>query len=252
MLGGDAGLELGVIFLAAGGDDAVAVALPVAHFLEGIGHAQGDDFCEIRLAACKLLDLPEMELASSYRWQATGIKIILYDGVSGGAGYCKKVHDLRLSQLLEYARDEIASCRADCSRSCSKCLRNYSNQTYREELRRRDALDWLNRTCLLKKDDPRISLGAERGGEEAGNSGLGEWEDFLQDIFSGAGIERNDEINDLIWPCGRYGVAGGGAGSSESVSARLGPTEFLAASHRWENLHGRKLSGRQAALRDLH
>jgi ATP-dependent helicase YprA (DUF1998 family) len=114
----------------------------------------------IRLAACKLLDLPEMELASSYRWQATGIEIILYDGVSGGAGYCKKVHDLQLSQLLEYARDEIASCRSDCSRSCSKCLRSYSNQTYWEEFRRRDALDWLKRTCLLKKDDPRISIGA--------------------------------------------------------------------------------------------
>lgn len=114
----------------------------------------------IRLAACKLLDLPEMELASSYRWQATGLEIILYDGVSGGAGYCKKVHELRLSELLEYAKDKIANCRGNCSRSCSKCLRSYSNQTYWEEFRRKDALDWLNRVCLLKTDDPRVSVGA--------------------------------------------------------------------------------------------
>jgi hypothetical protein len=139
--------------------DVPATASPeeVEKAKEGVARSIAES---VRLAACKLLDLPEMELASSYRWQATGIEIILYDGVSGGAGYCKKVHDLRLSQLLEYARDEIASCRADCSRSCSKCLRSYSNQTYWEEFRRRDALDWLNRTCLLKKDDPRISFGA--------------------------------------------------------------------------------------------
>ena len=101
-----------------------------------------------------------MELASSYRWQATGIEIILYDGVSGGAGYCKKVHELRLSELLEYARDEITDCRGNCSRSCSKCLRSYSNQSYWEEFRRKDAFNWLNRTCLLKRDDPRVSFGA--------------------------------------------------------------------------------------------
>jgi hypothetical protein len=114
----------------------------------------------IRLAACKLLDLPETELASSYRWKANGIEIILYDGVSGGAGYCKKVHELRLSKLLMFARDKIATCSGNCSRSCSKCLRSYSNQTYWEEFRRVDALDWLNRVCTLKRDDPKMKSGA--------------------------------------------------------------------------------------------
>ena len=114
----------------------------------------------IRLAACKLLDLPEMELASSYRWKANGIEIILYDAVSGGAGYCKKVHELQLSKLLMFAKDEIATCSGNCTRSCSKCLRSYSNQTYWEEFRRVDALDWLSRVCSLRRDDPRVKSGA--------------------------------------------------------------------------------------------
>lgn len=45
----------------------------------------------IRLAACELLELPEMEIASSFRWKAAGLEIILYDAVSGGAGYCQKI-----------------------------------------------------------------------------------------------------------------------------------------------------------------
>ena len=114
----------------------------------------------IRLAACQLLDLPEMELASSYRWKANGIEIILYDSVSGGAGYCKKVHELQLSQLLLCAKNKIVTCSGNCSRSCSRCLRSYSNQAYWEEFRRNDALDWLNRVCSLKRDDPRVKLGA--------------------------------------------------------------------------------------------
>lgn len=139
--------------------DVPATATPeeVNKAIDGVARSIAES---VRLAACKLLDLPEMELASTFRRQSTGVEIILYDGVSGGAGYCKKIHELRLSQLLEYARDEIVCCRAECSRSCSKCLRSYSNQTYWEEFRRNDALDWLKRTCLLKKDDPRISFGA--------------------------------------------------------------------------------------------
>lgn len=139
--------------------DVPATATPeeVNKAIDGVARSIAES---VRLAACKLLDLPEMELASTFRRQATGLEIILYDGVSGGAGYCKKVHELKLSQLLEYAMDEIAYCRAECSRSCSKCLRSYSNQTYWEEFRRVDALDWLRRVCSLRRDDPKVKSGA--------------------------------------------------------------------------------------------
>ncbi|MFN9410520.1 MAG: DUF1998 domain-containing protein, partial [Akkermansiaceae bacterium] len=114
----------------------------------------------VRLAACELLEIPEMELASSYRWKANGMEIIFYDAVSGGAGYCKKVHELQLSELLLTAKDKIVTCSGNCSRSCSKCLRSYSNQAYWEEFRRNDAHDWLSRVCLMRRDDPRVKSGA--------------------------------------------------------------------------------------------
>jgi hypothetical protein len=114
----------------------------------------------VRIAACQLLELPEMELASSYRWKTNGIEIILYDAVSGGAGYSKKVHELQLSQLLSFAKDKITTCSGNCSRSCSKCLRSYSNQAYWEEFRRIDAHDWLSRVCSLRRDDPKVKTGA--------------------------------------------------------------------------------------------
>jgi hypothetical protein len=139
--------------------DVPATAAPeeVEKAREGVARSIAES---VRLAACQLLELPEMELASSYRWKASGIEIILYDAVSGGAGYCKKVNELQLSKLLTFAKDEIVTCSGNCSRSCSKCLRSYSNQTYWDEFRRIDAHDWLSRVCLLKRDDPKVKIGA--------------------------------------------------------------------------------------------
>ena len=50
-LGDDEGLEAGVVLLAVAGEEAVGVFRPVAHFPEGIFHAQGDDFLAIGAAA---------------------------------------------------------------------------------------------------------------------------------------------------------------------------------------------------------
>ena len=114
----------------------------------------------IRLAACKMLDLPEMEMAATYRHKPTGVEIILYDSVSGGAGYCKKLHDTPLSKIMEYAKDEILACSGHCSRSCSKCLRSFSNQAHWKDFRRKDARTFITNLLKLKKEDPRIKLGA--------------------------------------------------------------------------------------------
>lgn len=139
--------------------DMPATAAPeeVEKAREGVARSIAES---LRLAACRLLELPEMELASSYRWKSNGIEIILYDAVSGGAGYCKKVHELQLSKLLLVAKDEIVTCSGNCSRSCSKCLRSYSNQAYWDEFRRNDAQDWLSRVCALRRDDPKVMSGA--------------------------------------------------------------------------------------------
>lgn len=103
-----------------------------------------------RLAACKMLDLPEMELAATYRHKPEGLEIILYDTVSGGAGYCKKLYDTPLSEILAYAKDEILDCPGKCSRSCSKCLRSFSNQNHWEHFRRKDALSFIRSLLSLK------------------------------------------------------------------------------------------------------
>lgn len=114
----------------------------------------------IRLAACKMLDLPEMELSATYRHKPTGVEIILYDSVSGGAGYCKKLHDTPLSQIMEYAKNEILACSGHCSRSCSKCLRSFSNQAHWDDFRRKDARTFITTLLSLKKENPCLKLGA--------------------------------------------------------------------------------------------
>lgn len=113
----------------------------------------------VRLAACELLEIPEMELDATYRWKSHGIEIILYDSVSGGAGYCKKIFDLPLSGLLEAAK-RVLECFAQCSMSCSRCLRSYSNQAYWEEFRRLDALTWVKDTLAMKTAGHLVAVGA--------------------------------------------------------------------------------------------
>ncbi|MBK1829598.1 DEAD/DEAH box helicase [Verrucomicrobiaceae bacterium R5-34] len=121
----------------------------------------------IRLAACKMLDLPEMELAATYRHKPSGIEIILYDTVSGGAGYCKKLYETPLSEILAYAKTEILTCPGDCSRSCSKCLRSFSNQSHWDDFRRKEARSFIRSLLSLKREDPRIKLGAREVSEKS-------------------------------------------------------------------------------------
>jgi len=114
----------------------------------------------VRLASCNILEIPEMELSATYRWKSNGIEIILYDAVSGGAGYTKKLFETDLSVLLKYAREKILQCSANCSYSCSKCLRSFSNQVHWDDFRRKDAASWLKSALSFRKKDPKRELGA--------------------------------------------------------------------------------------------
>lgn len=124
---------------------------------EGIARSIAES---LRLAACEMLELPEMEISSTFRWKASGVEIILFDSVSGGAGYSKKIRELDLSELFKKAKEDILTCRENCSRSCSKCLRSYSNQTYWNDFRRKEALAWVKGVSSLKREDPEVKLGA--------------------------------------------------------------------------------------------
>jgi hypothetical protein len=113
----------------------------------------------VRLATSQRLDIPETEISATYRWKPPGLEIILYDSVSGGAGYCKKVHEIPLSEIVSAAA-AFLDCPAVCTRSCSHCLRSYSNQVHWDEFRRQDALKWLKIVSAHRRDDPLIQAGA--------------------------------------------------------------------------------------------
>jgi len=116
----------------------------------------------IRLACCKLLEIPEAEISATFRWLPDqGLELIIFDNVSGGAGYTEKIFALPASKVFRYAREVILNCPDDCSTSCSKCLRSYSNQFHWDTFRRRDAIEWVDELVRIKRTDPRVQSGAE-------------------------------------------------------------------------------------------
>lgn len=156
----------------------------------------------IRLAACELVSIPEGEMSSTYRWlPGGGLELVLYDNVPGGAGYTSKVADYQASDLVRYAIEEVLTCSAGCSTSCSKCLRSFSNQAYWDEFRRKDAMKWLKRILKVKRDDPK-----ELGGEEIKPAALKDLCEQVDHIgivrsrlgsFAG-GIESDDEGKEVL------------------------------------------------------
>lgn len=115
----------------------------------------------IRLAACEVVSIPEGEMSSTFRWLPDGgLELVLYDNVPGGAGYTAKVSETAASDLVRHAIEKVLTCPADCTTSCSKCLRSFSNQAYWDQFRRHEAMAWLRRILAVKREDPR-NLGGE-------------------------------------------------------------------------------------------
>lgn len=109
----------------------------------------------IRLASCELVSIPEGEMSSTFRWLPQGgLELVLYDNVPGGAGYTSKVIEYQASELVRYAIENVLTCSAECSSSCSKCLRSFSNQAHWEVFRRKEAMHWLKRILEVKREDP--------------------------------------------------------------------------------------------------
>lgn len=140
-------------------EDAAATPEDVQMAREGVARSASE---AVRLACCELLEIPEREISSTYRWlTGNALELILFDNVPGGAGYTAKVFDLKVSDLLTFAVNDVLTCPEDCSQSCSKCLRSYSNQTHWDSFRRREAMAWLTDVLRVRRADPRIELGAE-------------------------------------------------------------------------------------------
>lgn len=88
----------------------------------------------LTVAACRLLELDPNELQAEYRPALTedghrGLEaeIYLYDTLSGGAGFARRVGELGLG-VFEEALRILETCPENCDRSCYRCLRSYKNK----------------------------------------------------------------------------------------------------------------------------
>jgi len=97
----------------------------------------------MRFAASKILDIQSSEIRSTYRINNQNLEIIIYDSVSGGAGYAVRLFtEIQTNRLVKEALS-ILECPADCASSCRDCLCDYSNQRMWEHFDRKPVLDWL-------------------------------------------------------------------------------------------------------------
>ena len=88
----------------------------------------------LAIAACRLLELDPNELQAEYRpaltedgRQGLEAEIYLYDTLSGGAGFARRVDELGL-EVFKEALHILEGCPESCDRSCYRCLRNYKNK----------------------------------------------------------------------------------------------------------------------------
>lgn len=88
----------------------------------------------LAIAACRFLELDPNELQAEYRpaltedgRQGLEAEIYLYDTLSGGAGFARRVGELGLDVFKE-ALQILEGCPESCDRSCYRCLRSYKNK----------------------------------------------------------------------------------------------------------------------------
>lgn len=109
-------------------------------WLEGFNRTLAE---AVRRAAAKLLDIETRELAATMRALPFGYpEVVLYDSVAGGAGYCELVQRRGLRELLRTAV-QLLDC--DCDDSCRLCLRDYDNERFWDDFKRKPVLAWLKR-----------------------------------------------------------------------------------------------------------
>lgn len=81
--------------------------------------------------------------------------IILYDNTPGGSGYVKLLHDAdTLKAVMERTYQIMDSCNCggkEGDASCYSCLRNYYNQKYHDNLKRKYVLDFI-KTFLIRTE----------------------------------------------------------------------------------------------------
>jgi len=96
--------------------------------------------------------------------------IIIYDAVAGGAGHVRRIvsaDGLVFKTIIQSALRISSSC--DCEPSCYKCLRNYSNQKFHDQIDRKKAESFLSQyigECEVSEFDLRHYVEQEKAVQE--------------------------------------------------------------------------------------
>jgi hypothetical protein len=114
----------------------------------------------LRLGASQLLETDARDLRGLVQGLGGCLVVVLYDTVSGGAGYATRLtrdEGFRMRDLLLAARGILACPNPGCETSCTRCLNDYSNQRLWPDFERKPALAWLESILLSAgvKIDPR-------------------------------------------------------------------------------------------------
>ena len=100
----------------------------------------------LRLGAADLLETYPRDIKALIQRLDGRLVIVLYDAVSGGAGYATRLTQedgYRARDILLEARKVLDCENEDCVTSCTRCLNDYSNQKHWAEFERRPALGWI-------------------------------------------------------------------------------------------------------------
>lgn len=95
--------------------------------------------------AARYLQIERDEIDGTVYWAANGnVRLVIFDTVPGGAGFARQISE----QIVSVLRAGLQHVQIECcgpDTSCYRCLRNYGNQFYHNDLKRGDALDILLR-----------------------------------------------------------------------------------------------------------
>jgi len=105
----------------------------------------------LRLGAAELLETDARDLRAIVQRLDGHLVIVLFDTVSGGAGYSTRLtqeEGFKSADLLMAARRILNCENPDCVTSCTRCLNDYSNQRLWADFERHPALAWVEAILL--------------------------------------------------------------------------------------------------------
>ncbi len=121
--------------------DAIEIGIPAI----SMTRTQASNVLAALVSALNVIGVGPREMNSSLRPRKGGYSLVLFDAVSGGAGYATSAAD-NLETLFKEAHSIASHC-PDCGSdtACYGCLRSYQNQRDHNSLERRIAIEILEK-----------------------------------------------------------------------------------------------------------